>query len=64
MGCKNRAAVACGSLLATNTEKHFLIPLQKMTAFQNKFLLTVLATCVIMQVQPTDILERMKIHEK
>jgi len=31
---------------------------------QNKFLLTVFAAYVIMQVQPTDILERMKVHEK
>ena len=38
--------------------------LYKMTACQNKFLLTVFAAYVIMQVQPTDILERMKIHEK
>ena len=32
--------------------------LYKMTACQNKFLLTVFAAYVIMQVQPTDILER------
>ena len=38
--------------------------LYKMTACQNKFLLTVFAAYVIMQVQPTDKFERMKVHEK